>query len=194
MIPQEEMEVEPPQGELLERIVKLATRQVEIEEELEALAERIKGLNAEHEGISGGFRSEGLLVTALQEAGMASFTLTNGTVVQVNDVVQVPSVAAKSKYREPVLNWLDGSGNGDVIKREIGVQFAKDETEKAENLRKLLADAGFVFNETRQVNPQTLGALIRELLERGEELPMTDLGIAVLKKTAVEIPGKKKKK
>lgn len=191
MIPQEEMEVEAPEGDLLKRITELATRLAEIEADQAALVEQAKALLAEHEAIAGGFRNEGTLVAALNEAGMQNFTLTNGTIVEVKEVLQMPSVAVKSKYREPVLNWLDAN-HPDVIKRVIAIPLAKD-TKNLEEIRRVLAEQlKVVFSEDRTVNPQTLGALIRELLEDGAEVPMETLGVFSLKKAAVEIPKVKK--
>lgn len=191
MIPPEEMEVEAPEGDLLNRIVELANRQVQIEADLAALAEQAKTLQAELETIAGGFKNEGLLVAALNEAGMKNFTLTDGTVIEVKDVLQMPSVAQKSKYREPVLNWLD-ENHPDVIKRVIAIPLVKGDERVAEIRRVLAEQLKVVFSEDRTVNPQTLGALIRELLENGAEVPMETLGVFSLKKAAVEIPKVKK--
>lgn len=175
----------PP--DLLKRIVALARRQAELEAKIAAHDEAGKKLARDLREITGGHGVEGLLPIAMAEAQAINLTLDGGVEVEIAEDLQVPSVGQRGKHRDKILAWLDQNGHGDVIKRALAVPLSRD-SQLAERVREVLAAIGAQFKESREVNAQTLGALFRELLEAGEELPMDELGLFMLKRSKVKVP------
>jgi len=175
------------QNSKLGRLIKLAKRQRELERELEANEERRKAINKELDKLAGGYQSEGEIPQAMQEMELTSFTLDDGSIITVDEELKPPSMAASSKNREPLLNWLHKHGHGDAIKASTTVQFAADDPRKPK-VDEALTKLGVPFEYFQTMHPQTLGALLRELLESGEEVPLEELGIMVYRRSKVKIP------
>lgn len=68
----------------LERITELALRQKQLEGTLEDLAKQAKEVNEQLEQVRGGYRVEGQLPLAMQEAGVEELRLVGGALVKVN--------------------------------------------------------------------------------------------------------------
>lgn len=75
--------------------------------------------------------------------------------------------------------WLESAGQGAIIKREIGLKFGRGEEQKAAEAIDVLREHHFAPSDKMSVHPQTLGAVVRELLAEGREIPMELLGVYV---------------
>lgn len=177
----------------LARLVKLAQKQRDLEKALDDNEAQRKAMNKELEKIAGGYQCEGELPLAMREMELTSFTLDDGSVVSIEDELKPPSMAANSKNRGPLLEWLIEHGHGDAIKASTTVAFAQDDPRKAE-VDKALEKIGVPFEYFQTMHPQTLGALLRELVEAGEEIPLDELGVQVYCRAKVKSPKEAKAK
>lgn len=112
--------------------------------EINALNEQIKILSEEVRNI---FEKD--LPDAMDAIGMPSFTLKDGSSVEVIDKVHAnipePSRAAGHKYLRDI-------GQGDLIKVKVETQFGKGQEKLAEQLVKLIQET---FAEVKGITPKT---------------------------------------
>lgn len=88
---------------------------------------------------------------------------------------------------EEAVAWLDGQGHGDVVKHSIHIDFNREDAEKAkqiaERLRQMLAEYDVAADTTvvksYGVHWKTLTSLVKELVEKGENIPLALLGATV---------------
>ena len=128
----------------------------------------------------------------MQELGYEDMRLQNGKRVVMKRVVRagIPSLSAIGKVKDPLeaaqkhhrralaLAWLREHGLGDLIKNEVSVSFPAGSEEDAVELTDELECKGFNVARDETVNTQTLTAQVRDLLQRGEEVPMDILGVS----------------
>lgn len=106
----------------------------------------------------------------LRSIRMNSFTLDDGTVVELKDELYPDIPAAK---REAAYEWLRQNGHGDIIKHEIKITFGMGEDLEALAIRKTLTEhnSPLNFSEKETILPQSLRAWVREQERRGTDLP-----------------------
>lgn len=170
---------------VLERIVALAQKQLALEAKKAELEKETKAINKELEAVRGGHQAEGELPQAMQEAEMAEFKLENGAKITIEEQLVPPSMAKDSTEREPMLRWVDEKGHGDVVKNSIIVLFPKGD-KRADRVRMVLKDEGLDYEDFATIHPSTLKALLKELMEAGEDVPTEDLGIRVFRQSKVK--------
>lgn len=120
---------------------------------------------------------------AMEEAGLEEFKTTDGTVVGVKRGFSC-SIAGDKKY--PALQWLDRHGHGAVIKRSVQVAFDKEQQDMAAALSEELRREYPNVKEDMSVHPSTLKSLLRELLARGEAVPLDMFGVYEYRKAVVK--------
>lgn len=169
----------------LDRLRELAQRQRDLENEKKQLEEKMKGVNKELDQLAGGYQSEGEIPALMNELGFYSFELSDGSRIELIEELKPPSMAANGKYRSKMIDWLDSGEYKDVIKDEVKVPFRSDD-EKAQELLDYLEENKVQFDRYRTVNPQTLKALLNELLEKGREVPLDDLGVLQYTRSKVD--------
>ena len=69
------------------------------------------------------------------------------------------------------LRWLTEHGHGAVIKNQVFITLERGEDSRADDLVVELRSRGFVAEAKKDVNPQTLGALAREVMGEGKIVP-----------------------
>lgn len=166
--------------EQLKMISGLADRQVEIEKYIAKAEANLEIAKENWRKIA-----EKELPNAMQEIGMTEFKLSNGTVISVKQKVYA-SIPKDNK--EPAFAWLRENNLDGVIKNTVAVQFAKGEDAKALELANNLALQGLIPEQTQNVHPQTLMALIREQLDKGVEVPLEKFGAHVVNQAKVALP------
>jgi hypothetical protein len=87
--------------------------------------------------------------------------------------------------RLAAFRWLVDNGHGGVIKNSVAVTLDRGEDTRADELVVDLRAKGFDVDQKKDVHTQTLGALVRELMEAGKIVPtdrfnLFDLKIAKL--------------
>lgn len=164
-----EVEAAPvPTDDLLNNVAALARRQLEVEGEIAELTARLAQKNLDLKAIR-----EGSLPLAMTEVGMTKFTMTGGYEVVVKDGV-FGSITKENT--EAAHKWLEDHGHGDLIKRTITITFGKGEEVWAAKFQRDMAQRKKPLQHAikRAVNPQTLGAFVREQarLAKEENLPI----------------------
>jgi len=147
---------------LSEQVTKLQT----MERDLSQKEDAIKKLKKDIEVISGE-----VIPTMMQEMNLSTLKLSDGSSVEVKPVYGASISAAK---KEEAFNWLRNNGLGDLIKNEITVSFGRNEDNKAANYAVLAQGQGYQPTQKLKVEPMTLKALVRERIEKGDDMP-TDL-------------------
>ena len=119
----------------------------------------------------------------LDTNGLESVTTLNGLKVVVKEDIRA-SISKDRKY--DAHRWLEEHGHGDIIKTKLTTEFGREELAKARTvahqLEELSGKPAFI-DET--VHPQTLGALVRELIRDGAECPMETLGVSRQRKASI---------
>ena len=184
-------EPEPIAPDKMTQLVSMTARAKELEGYLEQLDEKMADANKELQGILGGWQQPGQLVTLLQEAGVNGIDLDDGTRVKVDEELKPPSMAAGSKYREIVVDWAKKSGHGGAVKSEVTVNVPVGKEALADEVLKTAEGLGLQGKKFETINAQTLGALLRELLEDGADVPLDQLGAFMFRKAKISMSGGK---
>ena len=125
--------------------------------------------------------SEEEIPTFLQEKGLTSIRLNNGTEVSVSEVI-LPGVLVDN--RPFCYQWLRDNGFGDLIKNIVSVNFGMGEDQDAVDLKKQIDELGLVCAEKEDVHYQTLKAFVGEQHRKGVNLP-DEFGVHVANKTKI---------
>lgn len=135
------------------------------------------------------------LLRALQEntmpdlmaaAGQEKLTTSDGLIVEIKSNVR----GQPSKDNEKAaFAWLRSRGQGGVIKSEIKADLGKVAEDKVQAAVSALAAQGVKAGVKEGVHWQTLGALVREMLGRGDDVPLDLLGVHISKLAEVKPKG-----
>lgn len=117
--------------------------------------------------------SERVIPDLMEAVGLKELKLKNGTKLTVEPILTVSPLKAN---RDRVLEWLEKTGHSSKIKRAVTVSLGKDE-EQTKLLTSTLADQGFKDTTVdKWIEPQTLKAHVKLLLDDGKEVDMEMLG------------------
>lgn len=153
---------------ILSRITRLANELVQAQEDvttqeaiLKAAQERVRTLE------------EFQLPEAMDEAKQTALTTSDGLPVELTETIYASIPAANLPK---AIMWLTSNNQGSIVKRQLTAKFGKEEDQKAAEALDLLLEAGVTPEDKQSVHPQTLAAMIREMLAEGKEVPMELLG------------------
>lgn len=161
--PPEVEEAYLPDDKSIMSVAKYALRLRQIDERLANYAKVAEQLKEERQRLV-----DVDLPTALHEMGAKAFTLNDGSVVEVTTVVRAGITEAnKAKAHK----WLEKHGHGSIIKRRIQILFGRAEEAWAEKFMKDCAKRKkkLAMATKEWVEPQTLGAFVREQRKQAEE-------------------------
>ena len=133
---------------------------------LEAQEQIIKDTKKEIDRLSGE-----VIPTMMSEMGLSELKLQDGSHLKVSTSYKASITEAN---KEMAFNWLRENGLGDIIKNEINVSFGRNEDNKAAEYAVLAQGHGYQPTQKLKVEPMTLKALVRERIEKGDDMP-TDL-------------------
>jgi len=174
----ESMVGDAPTEDTLERLSGMAHLQMELEDQLAELSLIVKEKTAKLTELS-----ESLIPSVLDETGLSEIRLADGTKVIVKETLRVTTAG---KYRDVIQAWLVEKGHDDIIKDTVTAQFSKGEGERAAALVAAAAEFTQVVDRKRTVAPGTFGALLRELLEDGVEVPLDEFGAFFQRQTKLD--------
>ncbi len=182
-------EPEPIAIDKMNQLVTMVARARDLEATIEKLDEEMAQASKELQNIVGGYQAPGQLVTLLSElpVPVTDLTLEDGTRVQIDEELKQPSMAATSKYRPIVVDWAKQSGNGGAVKSEVTVNVPVGKDELAVEIVKKAEELGLQAKSFETINSQTLGALLRELVEDGADVPLDQLGVFIFKKAKISV-------
>lgn len=130
---------------------------------------------------------EEVLPELMAEANQEQLTTADGLKVSIRDVVRGQPTKANE---EEAYEWLRQNGQGGIIKNEIVAKFSKGDDEKVQEALEALTGLGITGQTKSSVHWQTLGSLVRELLEQGKSVPLDLLGVKIWRQADVK-PTKK---
>ena len=127
--------------------------------------------------------SEEVIPTLMQQAGVSSIKLDNGTSVEVS-----PYYYAKISEDKKVeaFKWLRENDHGDLIKNNVSVSFGKGEDSNAVNLKTELESKGLVVDQKQDVHWQTLRGFVKEQIEKNKTLPSETFGLYIANRTKIK--------
>ena len=116
------------------------------------------------------------LPAMLQELGLSSFTLDDGSKVTVR-----PTFGAhiKAENRETAFDWLRANGFDDIIKNTVSCSFGRGEDHEAAEFIDYAQKLGYAAEQKTEVHPSTLKAWVKERVQNGETFPMELFGAYV---------------
>lgn len=168
-----------PQDSDLATIAQLAHEQLRLQAEVDDAEEALKYLKEQLRAVE-----RGKLPEALAKFGLSSFRLTDGGEISVKDEVYAGIAETK---RAEAFKWLEETGNDDIIKNELSLNFGKGQDAETEALVKVLNERGYSFERRRLVHPQTLKAFVRRRLEEGEPVPFETFSVHVDKVAKIRL-------
>jgi hypothetical protein len=127
--------------------------------------------------------SEEVIPTLMQQAGVSSIKLEDGSSVTVS-----PYYYAKipEDKKHEAFNWLRDNNFGDLIKNNVSVSFGKGEDSDAVKLKATLEKQGLVVDQKQDIHWQTLRGFVREQIQDlGKDVPVELFGTYVANKTKI---------
>jgi hypothetical protein len=88
--------------------------------------------------------------------------------------------------REACFHWLENNGLGDIIKNTVSANFGRGEDDAAKNLMTTLEGDGHDLTQKKWVEPMTLKAVVKEQVEKGNDLPLETFNVYVGQKIKVK--------
>ena len=127
--------------------------------------------------------SEEVIPTLMQQAGVSSIKLDNGTSVEVS-----PYYYAKisEDRKAEAFQWLRENNHGDLIKNNVSVSFGKGEDSNAVKLKSELEAKGLVVDQKQDVHWQTLRGFVKEQIEKNKTLPSETFGLYIANRTKIK--------
>jgi hypothetical protein len=110
----------------------------------------------------------------LQELGMKKFTMADGSTIEIKPFY---GASIKEENRAVAYEWLRKNGYDDIIKNTVSVRFGRNEDKLCENLINQLREQSYPVEQTEKIEPQTLKAWAKEMVERGVEFPTETFGL-----------------
>lgn len=166
----------------LAAIAMLAQTQLRLEADLALLNAQVEAKQKELNQI----RLEAL-PAALHEAKLKDFTLESGYKIELFTDYRA---SLNGQYREPAIKWLEQNKLESIITREIVQIFTRGDEKGVAKLRKILEKAGVPFSEKEQVNTGTFKAVVKEMLEQGTPVPLSEIGVVATEMTKISAPKK----
>ena len=123
------------------------------------------------------------LPASMAEMGLASFTLDDGSTIDVKPTYGASILVAN---REAAYEWLRDHGYDDIIKNDVSVSFGRGEDDMAGSFKALAEKEGYVPQQNTTIHSQTLRAFVRERVEAGDEFPMDLFGAYVGQRAVIK--------
>lgn len=118
-----------------------------------------------------------VLPELMEEARQEELTTGHGIRIKYkkDTVGNCPKASSKDpellKRRARIFKWLDDHGYGKLVKRQLQVQFDREQGEDAKKLLGELRERGMLVRPQLDVAPPTLNAFIRSSLKKGVDIP-----------------------
>jgi len=159
-------------------IAALAKRAKELEKEVEDLEAVMKERKDQLRKLT-----EQSIPEALAQTGMKGFVMDDGSKIELKAFYSASISAAR---KAEAFQWLRDHGMDDIIKNTVSVRFGRGEDELCSRLLGLLGDQGYPAEQAEKIEPMTLKALVKEQVERGNELPSELLGAYIGQKAIIK--------
>lgn len=128
------------------------------------------------------------MVELMSDAGQEQLTTVDGYIVSIKENVRGQPTKENASA---AFKWLRDHKHGGIIKSEISAPLGKADPALVKKALAALEKLKIQAAVDEKVHWQTLGALVRELLAKGENIPLDLLGVQVIK--AADVVPKKAK-
>ncbi len=95
-------------------------------------------------------------------------------------IEEIIRASIAEERKEPAIKWLDENGYGNLVKRQLIIEFNRDDEERYKSFVehiKMFPGPNLVIKRTDSVHHATLTSWVREKLEAGVDLPVQIFGI-----------------
>lgn len=154
-----------------------AEKQLKLEVEVTEAEEKLADLKKELKDIV-----EQKVPDAMRECNLSEIKLSNGTKISIQ---QYYSARIGKEKEEQAFAWLQESGNEDIIKNVVSLQFGRGEDDSAAYVMANLSNQGYSPSSKRWVEPMTLKAFVREQVENGVDLPFETFNVYIGQKSKI---------
>lgn len=161
--------LKPKSDDALAELAELAELQALAEKQVELAEEELKKSKEALRLIS-----DVSLPEKMDALGLQTFTTKSGLKITIKENIRAN---IPKEHLGEALAWLRTNGHGGVIKRVVKLEFGKGKDEQADELVAHLKSTGYQPADEAGVHFMTLGALARELLESGRDIPQDIFGI-----------------
>lgn len=173
-------ELIPDEG--IGRISALAQKQVKLEAELSFMKKVVEQKEAALKELQ-----EIQLPNAMFELGMSEFKLVSGEKISIQKKV-VGNI--KKENQEAAYSWLEENNLSGLIKKQVNLDFAKDEVDLSEvvsTIQESLPEVDFSATTKKAIHPATLNAFCKEQIENGVTLPEDLFTVIVFNKANIKL-------
>ena len=150
----------------LESVAELLRKQLQMESEIEDTEAALKDLKEKYRKLSGE-----IIPGKMQELGMTSTTMMDGSTVEVVEDIKVSIPKEDLERQAACYKWLEDNGLGDIIKNQVGISFGKGEGNMAKHLEEEIKNMGLIPEVKVSVHAGTLKATIKKWHQEGKSLP-----------------------
>lgn len=112
------------------------------------------------------------LPDAMNDVGLNSFTLSNGTKIAVTPFYQCSVSDTEPQLKAQALAWLETQGFGSIIKHEFKCNLGKEAAALAKELEAFLESKQIDYKDGQSVNAATLKSFMKERIESGKSFPL----------------------
>ena len=126
----------------------------------------------------------------MNEVDISAVSLADGTTVKCEGKL-FGGITAKN--RDKAFAWLRKNGHGDIIKNVVTATFGKGDDAAAKKLEALITKQGYGVGRKESVHHGTLQAWIREMSEKGKNVPPVTCGTFEKQIVTIGKPNNKKK-
>jgi hypothetical protein len=175
--------VEVPREDHLQMLVSMASK---LREKINAVADAQATLDLLSADLN---RYQlGVLPEAMQLAGVADYTLSDGTRLTVRPDVKASISIENRPYAHA---WLKEHGHGGVVKESFLIDLRTLDPTQREMLKSAIMMHEVIPESLESVHAATLKSLVKELLEKGTTLPPS-ISVFEFKKAELKEPKKAK--
>ena len=135
----------------------------DIQQEIQNHKDKIKDLEDSEKNFS-----QVIIPDMMNAMNLKTMKLKDGSELEIDDKFYATALAPK---RAEAYQWLRENGLGNIVKNEITVRFGKDEDNKAIQYATLAKGQGYEPEQKVSVNAGTLRVALRDLHERGGQIP-----------------------
>ena len=124
-----------------------------------------------------------LLPEALEDLNLEKVVMKDGSEISVKPIyaASIPKDRLAEAY-----DWLRQHGDGDIIKNNVTVTFAKGEDLDAQAFMVMCDDQGFTPQQAEKIEPMTLKGWLREKVETGHAIPMDLFGAYISQRANIK--------
>lgn len=169
---------EGPSDDKIAGISRLAAEYLTAEGEVDRLEKQLKAAKSRFDNIR-----DKLLPEAMDNAQTKGFTLHDGRKLTLGEEM---TCSVPEKRKQEILKKLRDDGRGDLISNVLSVEIDKGKDNMAGDLEAQARELGFEPERKESVNTGTLKALLKKLVEDGEEVDLGFYGAHLVRRAKIK--------